>query len=300
MRRTTMAAGLVLALTMVTGACGAGIEPRPTEAAGPATTAPAPRGSAPADAPADAPAPAAEPIAVLDDSVERTGAVASARFEMLVTYDSAAVGAEPVPPLRATGAFTDGGRSLRLEMDLGPGVGTLEEVIVDDVAYVTLPGLGCQFLDVGDLLADAGAGGTAMDPGTVLDQLRAVDDGVVDEGPLDVRGVETTHLSASYTLRDALDVLPEDQADALRELYAILPSDYLDTEQRVDVFVDGDGLLRRVQVASPGPDVSGVSVPDSTTILDYFDFGVDVAVEAPAGCDPASSSPLGLGGDLPS
>ena len=44
MRRTTMAAGLVLALTMVTGACGAGIEPRPTEAAGPATTAPAPRG----------------------------------------------------------------------------------------------------------------------------------------------------------------------------------------------------------------------------------------------------------------
>ena len=96
------------------------------------------------------------------------------------------------------------------------------------------------------------------------------------------------------------NVLPEDQADALRELYAILPSDYLDTEQRVDVFVDGDGLLRRVQVASPGPDVSGVSVPDSTTILDYFDFGVDVAVEAPAGCDPASSSPLGLGGDLPS
>ena len=238
---------------------------------------------------------------MLDDTVERTAAVASGRYEMVVTYDTGAVGAEPVTPVRATGEFTDQGRSLRLELDLGEPVGTVEEVIVDGVAYVSAPGIGCQEIDMSDLLGSVGgAGGGAMDPGAFLEQLRAIDGDVAEAGTLDVRGVRTTRYTAAYTLGDAIAAMPEDQAEALEQMYATLPPSFLDAEQAVDVFVDDDGLVRRMQVATASSDVEGLPLPATTTIMDWFDFGADITVEAPDDCEAAAVSPFGPGGDLSS
>ena len=47
-------------------------------------------------------------------------------------------------------------------------------------------------------------------------------------------------------------------------------------------------------------DLQGVALPASTTILDYFDFGADIAIEAPADCTAVDTSPFGPTGDLPS
>lgn len=307
MRPTMTALALGAALPLLATACGAGIEARPT-AAPAATTAPADEAAPPATGPTPTPTTAAsvggedaETVAVLDDTVERTGAVESARYEVLITYDTAAVGAEAVSPLRAAGEFTDGGRSLHLEMDLGAPLGSIEETVVDGVAYVEVPGSGCQSLDMGELFDSFGGGGAgAMDPSAILEQLRAVDGEVTEVGTLDVRGVPTTHLSAHYTMRDALSALSEEQALALEQMSAGLPPSYLDAEQAVDVFIDDDGLMRRMQVESASTEVQGVSLPPTTTILDYFDFGADVTVEAPADCTAVSSSPFGAAGDRPS
>lgn len=299
-RRWTVATGLALAAALALAACGGGVEPRSVEDAGaPATTVAA--GDAPATTLPAAPGPDAEPVAVLDDTIERTASAESGRYELVVTYDTGPVGAEPVAPLRATGEFTDQGRSLRLELDLGEPVGTLEEVIVDGVAYVTVPGVGCQQLDLSDLLSSVGgSGGGAMDPGAFLEQLRAVDGDVAEVGSLDVRGVPTTHYAASYTLSDALAAMPDEQAQALEQMYATLPPSFLDAEQAVDVFIGDDGLVRRMQVATTSADVEGVALPSTTTIMDWFDYGADVTVEAPSSCDATGVSPFGTTGVLPS
>lgn len=303
-RRTTMVAGVALAGGLALAACGGGVEPRAGEdAAAPTTRATAVEGGGDATTTTLAAAPGAdaEPVAVLDDTVERTAAVESGRYEMVVTYDTGSVGAEPVTPVRATGEFTDQGRSLRIEMDLGEPVGTIEEVIVDGIAYVTVPGAGCQEIDLSDLLGSVGgSGGGAMDPGAFLEQLRAIDGDVQELGPLDVRGVATTHYAAAYTLTDAIAAMPDEQGEALRQMYDTLPQSFLETEQAVDVFVDDDGLVRRMQVATTSTDVEGVALPSTTTIMDWFDFGADVSVEAPGDCEATGVSPFGPSGDLPS
>jgi hypothetical protein len=131
-------------------------------------------------------------------------------------------------------------------------------------------------------------GGGAADPSAVLQQLRGVGGDVTDLGPLDVRGVPTTHYSAEMTIRQSLDAAPEEQAEALERLYESLPESYLDATQAVDVFIDDDGLTRRIQVASPSATVSGATIPSFTTILDFFDFGTDVTIEAPTDCEEFS------------
>jgi len=295
-------AGLGLVAVLALSACGGGLEPRPVEDAEAPTTAPAPAGDDATTTTTTLPAPPggdADPVAVLDGTVERTAAVESGRYEMVVTYDAASVGAESVAPIRATGEFADQGRSLRIEMDLGEPVGTVEQLVVDGVAYVTVPGVGCQELDLSDLLSSVGgSGGGAMDPGAFLEQLRAIDGDVEEVGRLDVRGVSTTRFAATYTLADAIAAMPEDQADALEQMYAALPRSFLDTEQAVDVFVDDDGLVRRMQVATTSSDVEGLPLPGTTTIMDWFDFGADVSIEAPSGCEATGLSPFGPGGDL--
>lgn len=293
MRRTMMALALALgvALTLLATACGAGIEARSVEEGAPVVTSTAPASDDLASTTTTGPLPAdvgdVEPVAVLADTVERTGAVESGRYELLVTYDTDSLGGEPVAPIRATGEFADQGRSVRLVMDLGPQVGALEEVVVDGVAYVTTAGVGCRQLDLDDALDSfGGAGGGAMDPSAFLAQLRAVGADVEELGALDVRDVATTHYAATYTLRDAIGAMPAAQADALEQTYAALPPSFLGTEQAVDVFVDGDGLVRRMQVATTAMDVEGVTLPAMTTIMDWFDFGADVTIAAPADCDP--------------
>lgn len=305
MRRRTMVLGLGAALALSATACGAGVEARPGEDAAPvaATAAPGPddEGATTTTAPQPADLSDAEPVALLAGTVERTGAVESGRYELVVTYDTGAVAAEPVAPLRATGEFSEQGRSVRMEMDLGSPSGVIEQVIVDGVAYVEVPGVGCQSVDMGEMYDSlAGSSSAAMDPSSFVDQLRAVDGAVEEVGTLDVRGVATTRLSAAYTVRESLGALPEEQAEALEELYAELPSSYLDAEQHVDVFIDDDGLLRRMQLASPSVDLQGVALPASTTILDYFDLDADIDIAAPTDCTEVGTSPFDATGDLSS
>lgn len=301
-RRWTKTAAC-LALLVGLAACGGGLEPRAVEtgAAVDATvssTTEAPEDSPADDAPSDG-GPAADagtPIEVLATTVERTSSIESARFEMVVMYDISESPEFLFNTMRTTGEVADAGRSVHMVLTSEPDLtGSIEQTFIDGIAYVDVPEVGCQTVDLSDLLGGSSViGGGASDPSSFLQYLRGVSGEVEDLGPLEVRGVDTTHFATEFTTREVMAAAPDEQADAMEELYADMPDSFLDAEQTLDVFVDADGLVRRMQIATPAVTASGATVPSSTTILDYFDFGADVTIDTPTDCSPAPSSGMTL------
>lgn len=234
---------------------------------------------------------------------QRTSDAETGRYEMTIAGGPDEPADGGATDFRATGEFADGGARVHLAFDGPPGAGSTEQTIIDGVAYVSF-GDTCTSADLSDLLGDTAATG-ATDPSALLDLLGGVGDGVTEEGREDVRGVATTHLSGTYTTRDALDAAIGDQADTLEDAVGSFSDEMLDAELAVDVFVDDDGLLRRVEIETPGGSAAGAEVPSSFTTIDYFDFGADIDIVAPAGCDALPTIPgvtdgvEGLGGSLP-
>lgn len=183
------------------------------------------------------------------------------------------------------GASSDGGT---LRSILGDSI---EMRFVDDVMFMKMPFLsqltGGKATDwVSFRAADAASnplgpvGGA--DPAALLDYLRGAGSEVSEIGHEDVRGVDTTHLSTTITLRKAVESAPEAQRARIQESIAKLGASgdqLLDTPIPVDVFVDSDGLVRRVRLVLSMP-VEGQQV-DADVQMDFFDFGTDVSVDAP-------------------
>lgn len=182
-------------------------------------------GPADEDATTTAPAPAvggeAEPVALLSDTVERTAAFETARFEVVVAADPERLtGLNPVGPLRATGELADFGAALRMEMVV-ESVGDVTQTIVDGVAYTEAPRTGCASVELPETPL-AGAYTGSLDPAMFLQQLRAVGE-VSDLGPHDIRGVATTHLAGSFTARAALELATTDGPSSVEELGVLPP-----------------------------------------------------------------------------
>jgi hypothetical protein len=121
------------------------------------------------------------------------------------------------------------------------------------------------------------------DPSQMLEYLRATSN--VDEvGKDTVRGVDTTHYSARLQLDKVADRVSADAAKALEQATKTLGT----KEIPMDVWVDGDGLVRRVKMDWHPKGGSFVMS------LDLFDFG-DVNVDVPASSDTVDLSNM-LGG----
>ena len=121
------------------------------------------------------------------------------------------------------------------------------------------------------------------DPSQMLEYLRATSN--VDEvGKDTVRGVETTHYSARLQLDKVADRVSTDAANALKQATKTLGT----KEIPMDVWVDGNGLVRRVKMDWHP---KGGSLVMS---LDLFDFG-DVSIDVPASSDTVDLSNM-LGG----
>lgn len=126
----------------------------------------------------------------------------------------------------------------------------------------------------------------SQNPADQLEMLRAASDDVEERGRKEVRGVQTTHFHATLDLRKSLDeglkALPErDREKTRRALEAMVDQSGLD-EIPVDVFLDEDGVLRRmvmdmeIAVAEEG----GQRMRMVMT-MDMFDFGRPVDVTPP-------------------
>jgi len=192
---------------------------------------------------------------------------------------------------------------------LGGGDLTMEERIVGGVFYMKMPAalLGGRStgdkpwlkLDMSTLgkLGDAAkqltSGNQQYDGSQYLAYLNGASDGVKTLGTDTIRGVEATHYSANVDPKKIVDNMPAEQRskltadalDALQKTYAKLGS----TKIPMDVWIDRDGLLRRMKLkmdtssmlGAAGGSAAGVSAGAMELTMDVFDYGTPVHIEAP-------------------
>jgi hypothetical protein len=113
------------------------------------------------------------------------------------------------------------------------------------------------------------------DPSQGLQYLKGAED-IEAVGGEEVRGVQTTHYTGVVDLHALAEEDPglKESVDQLIEQTGI-------TRIPVEVWIDGDGLIRRLKQTMHGA-ASGQGIPtDMTTTTDLYDFGTEVSVDEP-------------------
>jgi hypothetical protein len=210
--------------------------------------------------------------AFLAQAAERTAAIDTGRVEIAMTMgDATAAVTGQFDTTRPAGSatvtmhgFDAGGEGI-----LGGALGDLTvEVVYDDSTVYLKPGeLGALFggaagtpwfkFDAGDSgLGDLGSGDftlPSVTPDDLVAELRAEGIEVTEVGADEVRGVATTHYAVT---------VPADAAP--------VPTEAVD----LDVWIDGDGLVRRVKIVATGDEAF-------TLDAELFDLGQPVTVTVP-------------------
>ena len=265
----------VAGLALVAGACSA----RPTDVAVSSTAS------------------ASSPVLELRAAGERSAAETTGKFEVSVSVASLAT-------IKATGAFDGPAAKTHVSIDLGAlsalagGDGQPLEVITDgDTAYAKLGALAALAERTGGATtpwvsaelpkgASAGIGSITVGSRSLIDALQGVAGEVTTKGTEDVRGVSTTHYAATIDLTKALDAVPADQRSQLEDRLKTAGVDLSKLAIPVDVWVDDDGLVRRLTatldttaLAGVAPAIPGVRVDET---LEVFDYGQPVDITVPA------------------
>lgn len=169
-------------------------------------------------------------------------------------------------------------------------VGKVLQRLIGPDLYLALPQQPGVFFKLKTSDVASSPVGGSVDPSAQLHMLAAVEEAEV-VGEQDVRGVPTTHYRGSYDVARAIKGARGLQQPALRSLLG-LGADAKSASY--DVFLDEDGLLRRLEQtvdipASPATANQELSV---RTTLELFDFGLTVAVPAPEAGAVRDGAPL--------
>ena len=121
---------------------------------------------------------------------------------------------------------------------------------------------------------------TQNDPTQMLQYLRAVSGKIDDVGEEDVRGVETTHYRAKVDLDKVAEQAPPKLRKTFRASIQSLKRGLGRSEIPVDVWVDEDNLVRRLQEHLT---IAGGGKIDFS--VDFYDFGTPVTVSPPPASD---------------
>jgi hypothetical protein len=254
-------------------------------------------------------------------SIMTTAAAKTARVEI----EAKVSGAGPVDSftVNGDGAVDFGSGDSQLTMTFGGQVGSMlggdgiEFRMVDGVGYMRMPS-GLGILRPGgkpwvaiDNSSMGGAPSSASpfglgdqtDPTKALAYLEAVSNEIHEVGPEQIRGVDTTHYSATLDLTKAINDnanVPPGLRESMKELAGLFG------DIPANVWIDGDGRLRRMSLTLDvghmfrGLETNGTTPADNlvvTETLDFYDFGTPVHVEAPP-ADQVSQFPNA--GDVPS
>jgi hypothetical protein len=242
--------------------------------------------------------------AVLASAAQATRDAGSSKVAFTLTSElPTEVSAEPVT-FTGEGEFDYANRTGTVSYDFSDllasfGQTSSEPVeirFLGDVFYMRFP-LISQFLpgakewiefDVNSLGAESGIDLSQLqqlgqsDPSQALDYLRAT--GSVEEvGSEQIDGFETTHYAGTIQLDAVVEQVPADQREAVRKAIDQLKEQTGLTEIPVDVWVDGDGLVRKMSFTYTAKVPVGDETQDasSTVTMEFSDYGVDVNVEAP-------------------
>jgi hypothetical protein len=242
-------------------------------------------------------------------SAGKTVAAGSSRVEFKIALKAAG------QPTNMSGSglfdYRNANGALAYKMEV-PGLGpvTMDMRIVGRKVYLRLPqelagaalpgGKPWFGLDLDKSLDRAGLGNLGLtpqqDPAQALEYLRAASTDVEESGRATVRGVQTTRYAGKLDFRKALDPglerleLPAAEREKARAGMKQMLDRLGSSTMPFEVFVDRDGLLRRMTMSMPMT-VEGQRLSMRMSI-DYFDFGVAVNVKAPPAADVTDVSGL--------
>lgn len=191
---------------------------------------------------------------------------------------------------------------------LGSGDLTFEERVIGNTIYMKLPAALTSLtggsakpwtkVDASKILGGPGDSSMfgATEPTQALAYLSGVSDDVKKIGTDTVRGVETTHYTATLDLKKALDKLPSSlrDDDQYKKLLDQTISQLGTSTFPTDVWIDGDGRLARITYALTLP-AAGQKVAVSYS-MELYDFGTSVDVQAPPADQVGDAGSSLLGG----
>ena len=213
-----------------------------------------------------------------------TDAQGSARYELTTATN---VNGEDVV-FTGEGVFDWAGDRGQTTYDVPVGK-VLQRLIGPDM-YLVLPQQPKVFfkLKTSDV-ASSPVGGT-VDPSAQLHMLAAVEK-AEKVGEEEIRGVPTTHYRGTYDVARAIKGARGLQQPALRSLLGLGAGM---KSASYDVFLDEDGLLRRLQQTVEIPASAATANQELTvqTTLELYDFGLTVSVPAPEAAAIRDGAPL--------
>ena len=113
------------------------------------------------------------------------------------------------------------------------------------------------------------------DPSKVLEFLLGTSGEIRQVGTEEVRGVPTTHYRGAIDIEKVIDRAPAGERAALREELELLGEDGFPKTIPFDVWIDDDGLARRVRLELAPGKTGGAET------IEFYDFGVAVDVQPP-------------------
>jgi hypothetical protein len=141
---------------------------------------------------------------------------------------------------------------------------------------------------LGDLYQGGSGGigaGMSANPAQQLETLESASDDVTVVGHEAVRAVDTTHYTAVIDMQRILDELRSDSSKLADLVEKTL--DGVDGNETVDVWIDGDGLVRRLHSNIPmGP------LGTFTMGIDFTDYGIHPKIDVPPESDVYDATPL--------
>jgi hypothetical protein len=238
----------------------------------------------------------------------RTTDAGSARMAMTIAMTIPDVpGLDGPVRLGAEGAFDFAGRRGTMKLDYSGLLAALgaqadqarglmpDEMRIDGTTvYMRMPGIAALRsgkswvrFDAAELAAQQGLDQSLFgsqlgrnDPSQFLEYLKGASDRVQEIGRDEVRGVPATHYHAVIDMTKAPAGLTDAQRAHYEQAIAELAERSGLTELPTDVWIDDEGLLRRI-VMNVSLSAPGAGSASMLMTMDLFDFGVEIVVEAP-------------------
>jgi len=225
-----------------------------------------------------------EPLEALSLVSAKTSAAKTAKLAFGVTT---VMGSGQTQKIIAQGVADFASRKIRMTMSAAGQ--KVDVVMLGTTMYMRIPGQepqpGKPWIKL-DLAALAKASGTQLggltqgasnDPTQALALLKGVSSDIQEVGAEQVRGADTTHYKVTLDLRKAAN----QQSPAAKKQFARVLEQAQVRSVPADVWVDGEGRLRKMRYAMklrPNGATGSVTV---RTAMELFDFGTTVTVARP-------------------
>jgi hypothetical protein len=175
-----------------------------------------------------------------------------------------------------------------------PDAWLIQAIQDGDVSYVRFPAFDDQLPDGKTWIRSNGGanvGGldvdqfTSADPRTMLEFLRGVSGEIETVGVEELRGVPVTHYRALIDPLEYEQNVPAEKREELKELAEQFSAQTGLTTIPVDVWLDANGLVRKLAFDFAGTDPSTAKETSASLSFEIWDFGEDVEISLP----PASA-----------